>query len=55
MIDSAITYLTDIHKKLDKQDLLDLHTFLYFKRYEKCPICNYNLAQNCDVLSKKSA
>ena len=34
-------YLTNIHKWLDKQELIDLHTyFLEMSDMEVCPICN---------------
>ena len=31
-------YLTDIHKKGSEQDVIDLHTYLYWRDFESCPI-----------------
>jgi len=33
-------YLTDIHKKGNIQDILDLHCYFWENGFESCPICN---------------
>ena len=33
-------YLSEIHNKLDFEQLLNLHTYFYWKDFELCPICN---------------
>jgi len=33
-------YLKSIHEHATKENLLDLHTYLYWKDFESCPICN---------------
>ena len=38
--DKAELYLKRIHNKLTKDDLIDLHTFMYWIDLESCPICN---------------
>ena len=34
------TYFKDIHNKLNHEQLLDLHTYFYWKDFQSCPICN---------------
>ena len=41
-------YLTEIHNNLPfASELLDLHTYFYWKGLEVCPICNEWLTQRC--------
>jgi len=39
-------YLTTIHNKCNEQELLDLHSYMYWKGIYDCLICNERLSMD---------
>jgi len=40
---AAVTYLSKIHGIGPKENILALHTFMYYLNWETCPICQIKL------------